>query len=150
MEEKKLETIKQTAEKLFGLLQVNGSVSVSGSEDGISIVLETEDGGMVIGHHGETLDALQLVLSLVIAKELGEFARVSLEVGDYRKSREEYLKGLAQSSKERALAEGHDITLPMLKPWERRIIHLMLQDDNEVVSESVGEGKERVLVVRPR
>lgn len=150
MEEKKIETIKQTAEKLFNLLQIEGTVSASGSEDGASVVLETEDGGMVIGHHGETLDALQLVLSLVIAKELGEFVRVSLEVGDYRKSREEYLKGLAQSSKERALAEGRDITLPMLKPWERRIIHLMLQDDNEVLSESIGEGKERVLVVRPR
>lgn len=150
MDKAEIELIQNTAQKLFSLLQIEGAISVSESEDGVAISFETEDGGIVIGHHGETLEALQLVLSLAIAKELGRFVRVSLEVGDYRKTREEYLRGLAESSKQRALAEGREVTLPMLKSWERRIIHLMLQDDKEVISESVGEGKERVLVVKPR
>lgn len=150
MDKKDLEIIKKTAEKLFDLLKVEGTVSVEEAEEGVNVVLETDDSGIVIGHHGETLEALQLVLSLVCAKELGNFVRIALEVGDYRKTREEYLKNLAASTKERALAEGTEITLPMLKSWERRVIHLMFQDDKEVVSESVGEGRERVLVVKPR
>ncbi|MEX2007520.1 MAG: R3H domain-containing nucleic acid-binding protein [Candidatus Levyibacteriota bacterium] len=150
MTKKDLETIKKTAQKLFEMLQIQGEVVVEEAQEGASVVLETEDSGIVIGHHGETLEALQLVLSLVTAKELGEFTRITLEVGDYRKSREEYLRSLAVSSKEKALAEGREVTLPMLRPWERRVIHLMFQDDKEVTSESVGEGKERVLVVKPR
>ncbi len=150
MTKKDLETIKKTAEKLFGLLQIEGEISVEKAEEGVSVVLETDDSGIVIGHHGETLEALQLVLSLICQKELGEFVRIALEVGDYRKTREEYLKNLAQSSKERALSGDGEVTLPMLKSWERRLIHLMFQDDKEVTSESVGEGRERVLVVKPR
>ncbi|MEX2012880.1 MAG: R3H domain-containing nucleic acid-binding protein [Candidatus Levyibacteriota bacterium] len=150
MDKKKLETIKKTADKLFEMLQIEGTVVVEEAEEGASVVLSTEESGIVIGHHGETLEALQLVLSLVVAKEFGEFVRIALEVGDYRKSREEYVRNLATSSKERAISEGREITLPTLKSWERRVIHLMFQDDKEVTSESVGEGKERVLVVKPR
>lgn len=150
MTKKDLATIKKTTEKLFGLLKVEGEISIEEAEDGVSVVLATDDSGIVIGHHGETLEALQLVLSLVCAKELGEFVRIALEVGDYRKSREEYLKNLAASSKEQALSEEGEVPLPMLKAWERRVIHLMFQDDKEVMSESVGEGRERVLVIKPR
>lgn len=150
MDKKDLEVIKKTTEKLLDLLQIEAAVSVEEAEEGVSVVLETEESGIVIGHHGETLEALQLVLSLVVAKELGKFTRVALEVGDYRKSREEYLRSIAVSSKEKALSTGEEVPLPMLKSWERRVIHLMFQDDKEVLSESVGEGKERVLVVKPR
>lgn len=150
MKKKDLEIIKKTAEKLFSLLQIDGEITIEEAEEGVNITLATDDSGIVIGHHGETLEALQLVLSLVCAKELGDFVRIALEVGDYRKTREDYLKNLAASTKERALAEGIEVTLPMLKSWERRVIHLMFQDDKEVSSESVGEGRERVLVVKPR
>ncbi len=150
MEKKDLEIIKKTTEKLFEMLQIQGEISVEEAEEGANVALETADSGIVIGHHGETLEALQLVLSLVAAKELGRFVRIALEVGDYRKSREEYLKSLAVSTKEKALADGAEVSLPMLKSWERRVIHLMFQDDDQVTSESVGEGKERVLFVKPR
>ena len=150
MTKKDVEKVKKTAEKLFKLLEIEGEVEVSEKEEGLDVVLKTEESGMIIGHHGETLDALQLVLSLVVAKELGEFVRVTLEVGDYRKSREEWLNGLALSTKEKAISQQGPITLPMLKPWERRVIHLIFQDDQEVASESVGEGRDRVLVVKPR
>lgn len=150
MTKKDLGTIKKTTQKLFEMLQIQGEVAVTEAEDGVNVVLQTEESGIVIGHHGETLEALQLVLSLVTAEELGKFTRIALEVGDWRKSREEYLKSLATSSKEKALAEGKEVTLPLLRSWERRVIHLMFQDDKEVTSESVGEGKERVLVVKPR
>ena len=99
---------------------------------------------------GDTLDSLQLVLALILAKESGEFKRVCLEVGDYRKSRSEYLKGLAEQTKEQVLSEQREIFLPSLKPWERREVHMFLSDDSEVITESIGEGKERTLVIKPR
>lgn len=105
---------------------------------------------MVIGYHGETLESLQLIIALILAKERGEFKRVSLEIGDYKKNRSEWLERLALDAKERALAENREVYLSDLKSWERRVIHLLLQDDKEVISESSGEGRDRVLVIKPK
>jgi spoIIIJ-associated protein len=105
---------------------------------------------MIIGYHGEILESLQLILSLMIAKKLGKFIRVSIEVDGYKKNRIAYLEKLAQQTKEKTLAEGREQVLTSLKSWERRVIHLFLQNDEEVTSESSGEGRERVLVVKPK
>jgi spoIIIJ-associated protein len=144
---KKIET---TIKKFFASLGIDTSFSISEDEEAIAVTLETEDTGIVIGYHGETLEALQLVLSLLLAKRRGEFKRVSLEVGDYKKNRSEWLERLAMDAKERAIAENKEIYLSDLKSWERRVVHLLLQDDKEVVSESTGEGKDRILVIKPK
>lgn len=145
---------KKIAEKvvsdLFKDLGIEESFEITESEESVDVVVSSDDPGLIIGYHGDTLDSLQLVLSLMLAKKLGEYKRVSLEVGDYKKNRSDYLKNLAAQTKDRVIAEGTEIFLPNLKPWERREVHLYLQDDGEVVSESVGEGKERTLVVKPK
>ena len=141
---------EKTIKKFFDSLGVDASFTVLEDEEAIGVTLETEDTGIIIGYHGETLEALQLILSLLLAKERGEFKRVSLEVGDYKKNRSEWLERLALDAKERALAENKEVYLSELKSWERRVIHLLLQDDKEVVSESTGEGKDRVLAIKPK
>jgi spoIIIJ-associated protein len=146
----KIKKIEPTIKKFFVSLGIDASFSITEDEEAISVTLETEDTGIIIGYHGETLEALQLVLSLLLAKKRGEFKRVSLEVGDYKKNRSEWLERLAQDAKERAITENKEIYLSDLKSWERRVVHLLLQDDKEVVSESTGEGKDRVLVIKPK
>jgi len=142
--------IKDTTAELFKLLEIDGGFTVSVSEESIDLVLDTKDSGMVIGYHGDTLESLQLILSLCLSKKLDVFKRVSIEVGDYKKNRSEWLKNLAIQTKEKVLAEEREIQLYDLKAWERRVIHLLLQDDEDVTSESSGEGKDRVLVVSPK
>lgn len=147
------ESKKTTEEKIkevFAKLGIEDSFEVNESEDSIDVIVNSEDPGMIIGHHGDTLDSLQLMLSLLIAKDSETFKRVHLEVGDYKKNRSDYLKNLAEQTKERALSENREIFLPNLKPWERREVHMFLAEDEEVMSESVGEGKDRTLVVKPR
>ncbi len=146
---KKLDT-KKEVEEVLKALAIEGTVEVEENEEGFEIKLDTQDSGIVIGHHGDTLEALQIVVSLILSKKLGEFKRVSIEVGDYKKNRSEYLTNLAMETKERVLSTSKEIYLPDLKSWERRIVHMLLQDDKEVLSESIGEGKDRVLVVKPR
>ena len=141
---------EKVIKKFFVSLGIDTEFAIVEDEETIGVTLETEDTGIIIGYHGETLEALQLILSLLIAKELGAFKRVSLEAGDYKKNRSEWLEKLAQDAKERALSENKEIYLSELKSWERRVIHLLLQDDKEVASESTGEGKDRVLVVKPK
>ena len=141
---------EELTKALFDRLGIKETFEVTGSEDSIDIVISSDDPGLIIGHHGDTLDSLQLILSLMLAKKLGEFKRVSVEVGDYKKNRSDYLKNLASQTKERVVSEQQEVYLPNLKSWERREVHLYLQDDPQVISESVGEGKERTLVVKPK
>lgn len=147
MEEKEVKTI---IEEILQKLEVEGSIEVTTQEDNVEVVLDTPDTGIVIGYHGEILESLQLVLSMALTKKAGKFIRVSLEVGDYKKNRTGWLEHLATQAKEQALREQKAVSLPSLKSWERRIVHVYLQSDDEVVSESVGEGRERTLVVKPR
>ncbi len=142
--------VTATVEEILKALEIDGTFDLKEIEGGYNMVLDTQDSGIVIGHHGDTLEALQIILSQAVSKKLGEFKRVSVEVGDYKKNREEWLKTLAQQTKEKVLEENKEVFLPELKSWERRIVHMFLQGDNEVVSESVGEGKDRVLVVKPK
>ncbi len=142
--------VKDTTDELLKLLGIEGSVEINFGNETVDIVLDTPDSGVVIGRHGDILESLQLVLSIVISKKLNQFLRISLEVGDYKKNREEWLKNAALDAKDKAINQGREITLPELKAWERRIVHLTLKDDKEVISESVGEGRDRVLIIRPK
>jgi len=143
-------TIKDTIESVFSLLGISATVSLETKDDIVDVVVDTQDSGILIGYHGEILESLQTVLSLCVSKKLGRFIRISLEVGDYKKNRTEYLTSLAMRTKERVLEEQKETELSNLKSWERRIIHLLLEEDKEVASESRGEGRDRVLVVKPR
>lgn len=147
---KEIKLVEEVVEKLFSLLEIDGTFSVEEEESILNILMETKDTGMVIGYHGEVLESLQLMLSLAIAKKLGRFIRVSIEIDGYKKNRTEYLHKLALQMKEKALAENKEQVLESLRPWERRIVHLFLQSDEQVTSESAGEGKERVLVIKPK
>jgi len=142
--------VEELIEKFFRLLEIEGTFTLEEQDDILDVMMETQDTGIVIGYHGEVLESLQLILSLAIAKKIGRFVRVSIEVDGYKKNRTEYLHNLAMQVKEKALAENKEQVLSSLKSWERRIIHLYLQNDEQVTSESSGEGKDRVLVIKPR
>lgn len=152
MDKKEIKTIKDTTTELLKLLEVDGKFDILENKEGesIDIALDTKDTGIVIGYHGDTMEGLQLVLSLCVARKLGRFVRVSLEVGDYKKNRTEWLKSLAEETKDRVISENKEIIIPELKSWERRVVHLLLENDREVMSESQGEGRDRVLVVKPK
>ncbi|HZE86758.1 MAG TPA: R3H domain-containing nucleic acid-binding protein [Methylomirabilota bacterium] len=155
MEDKKLtakeqKIIEEVVEKLFSLLEIEGTFSVQQTDEIVDILMETKDTGIVIGYHGEILESLQLILSLAIAKKIGRFVRISIEVDGYKKNRMEYLEKLAMQVKERVLTENKEQVLMSLKSWERRVIHLILQNDDQVTTESSGEGKDRVLLIKPK
>lgn len=154
MDKKEIKIIQDITEKLLKLLDVDGDFEIVESKDAdgenVDIVLNTKDTGVVIGYHGDTLEGLQLVLSLCVARKLGRFVRISIDVGDYKKNRTDWLKTLALETKERVMVEGKEMIIPELKSWERRVVHLLLEKDEEVISESQGEGRDRVLVVKPK
>lgn len=142
--------IKKIVKEFLALLGIKEEHELSFEENTINLILDIQDKGVIIGYHGEVLDSLQLIFSLIIAKKINRFIPVSIEVGDYKKNRIEFLKGLTLRTKEKVLQENKEFSISGLKSWERRIVHLFLQDDQEVMSESTGEGKERTLIIKPR
>ncbi|MDP3940712.1 MAG: KH domain-containing protein [bacterium] len=143
-------TVEAVVAEFIAKLGIEGDFTIEETDGSLLVLLNTNDSGIVIGYHGEILEAMQLILSLMVARKIDRFLRITVEVGDYRKNREEYLKQLAEKMKDRALTEHREQVISQLKPWERRVIHLFFQDDPDVVSESEGEGRDRILVIKPR
>lgn len=112
--------------------------------------IDCEEPGVLIGHHGETIFSLQLIISLLCYKRLGEWQRILVNVGDWREKRIEALKKMALSATQRVKFSGEEVILPHLNAGERRTIHLYLADHPDVTTESVGEGEERRLVIKPK
>ncbi|MBI1981993.1 MAG: KH domain-containing protein [Candidatus Levybacteria bacterium] len=142
--------IDKESKILLGHLGISADCEVFLNDEGAQVILETLDSGIVIGYHGENLEALQLILSLAVSKKIGRFVRISVDIGDYKKNRSDFLQNLTLQTKEKVLQENQEFFIPNLKSWERRIVHMFLQNDEEVISESVGEGRERTLVIKPR
>ena len=116
----------------------------------ISVNLETTESGLLIGFHGETLYSFQLVLGLMVFKQVGEWLKVVVEIGDYRAKRAEQLSAMAVAYANQAISTGQPVYLPPLPPSERRVVHLALQERTDVVTESEGEGNSRRVVVKPK
>lgn len=149
MEDTKI--VQATAEELLQKLEITGSVAVATDETGaFRVNIETEETGLIIGHHGKTLESLQLILGIMVSKELGKWVKAYVNVGDYREKREETLMHMAQRAAERALTLHRPVELMRLTPAERRIIHLTLSGDDRIATESTGEGDDRVLLVKPK
>ena len=126
-------------------------VSVTAKEAKEDIFFEItcgEDNGNIIGRRGETLDALQYLTRLFVNKT-DNSKRVSLNVGDYRKRREETLRAVAKRQAGRVLKYGRSSALEPMNPYERRIIHTAIQEIDGVTSHSVGDGDRRRVVITP-
>lgn len=138
-------------QELLDKLGITGQVNVVEDESGAYRVhIETEETGLLIGFHGQTLESFQIILGLLVSKSTGEWLKVYVNVGDYREKREEALMHMAQRAAEKALSIRRPVELARLSAGERRIIHLTLSGDERVLTESTGEGMDRKLIIKPK
>ena len=133
---------------LVGLGIENVSIKAAVKDDGAFIVLDGEGLGAVIGHRGETLDALQY-LSNLAANNGGGYYKISVNIGDYRQKREQTLTSLAKRISGQVIRTGRSRRLEPMNPYERRIIHTAVQEIKGVTSASIGEGSGRRVVISP-
>ncbi len=133
---------------LIGLGCENVTVKAAELDEGTYLQLEGEKLGVVIGRRGETLDALQYLTSLAANTGNGYY-KVTLNIGNYREKREKTLKELAKKVSTQVISTGRSRTLEPMNPYERRIIHTVIQEIEGVTSNSVGEGSGRRVVVSP-
>ncbi len=148
--EKANKIIQEETQELLAKVGIEASVHVEETEEGFKIALDGAENALLIGKHGNTLSSLELVLSLIFAKKTGEFKRIIIEVGGYREAREEYLRDLANRLRDEVVETGNEKIVRGLKPWERRVIHMFLSETGDVVTESEGEDRDRILVIKKK
>lgn len=148
---KETPSVEETVKDLMGHLGVPAKAEVKKDKEGVvHVQLETDEPGVLIGYHGETLASLQLLFSLMNYRQTNEWQRISVNVGDYQERRQESLERMALSAAQKVKFSGEEQALPFLTAAERRLIHLALADDPEVVTESEGEGRDRRVVIKPK
>ncbi|WP_294184953.1 RNA-binding cell elongation regulator Jag/EloR [uncultured Clostridium sp.] len=136
--------LKNVLEKI----RVNAEIKIKEENNVIKIYLTGSDMGILIGYRGETLDAIQYLLSLVINKNHDmEYKRVILDTENYRAKREETLRRLARKVAEKVKRTGRVVKLEPMNPYERRVIHSALQNDLYVNTYSEGQEPFRRVVV---
>jgi spoIIIJ-associated protein len=122
-------------------------IEESEDENGITFNLKGEDPGIIIGHRGETLDAIQYLVSLVSNRDSDEYKRITIDTGDYRKKRETTLNSLAKRIAQNSVRTHRNTTLEPMNPYERRIIHTAVQEVAGATSWSVGIDPNRRVVI---
>lgn len=134
---------------LLTKMGIRASVAVRGVDGPVQLDVSGRDLGLLIGWRGETLRALQAVANMLVARDLGE-RRVIVDVERYRQRREHTVREIAYRAARQVKVTGDPITLDAMQPFERRAIHLALEDDPAVLTNSIGEEPNRRVVVSPR
>lgn len=148
-EESVLPLAQEILESLLAKMGESAQITAAPEGDRINLKIETEDAGLLIGKQGQTLDALQYLVTKIVAKKTRRKVRVSIDVEAYRARHHQALAHLALKYGEKVKRSGKPITLDPMNPYDRRIVHLALQGDKDLKTLSRGEGLYKKVVISP-
>jgi spoIIIJ-associated protein len=138
-------------ERSLAALGVSGTISVVEDDEAVTATVSGHDLGVLIGRHGQMIDALQYLANTLAHRAVGEDRRrIVIDAAGYRARRATTLESLARRSAEQASATGRPVELEPMSAVERRLVHEALKDDPEVETESEGTEPNRYVVVLPR
>lgn len=143
-----IEEARTFLRSILNNMDVKAEIKIKEEKNVVNINLTGPRMGIIIGYRGETLDAIQYLVSLIVNSDHEkEYKRVVLDTENYRSKREETLKRLAEKTAYKVRRNGRSFKLEPMNPYERRIIHSTLQDDEYVHTYSEGEEPYRKVVV---
>lgn len=149
-----LENLEQAKERVEVFLkdwlqQVDESLSYTIKIEDYTILVEVEGkaAGLLIGYRGESLNAMQTILSTIANRNCNEKIRLLLDIENYREKRAKILEDLAEKVAKTVLKNGKSVTLEPMSAYERKIIHSKLQESTKVETYSIGEGDNRRVVI---
>jgi spoIIIJ-associated protein len=135
---------------LLGVMRFDLDVSASWTEEGCLLDLSGRDAHFALAENGEMLDALETVLFQVYGRELEREHRFVVDAEGFRQTRKAELHAMARFAAEQVRKNSRPFTFGVLNSTERRVIHMALQQEGDLLTESVGEGRDRRLQVRPK
>ena len=140
-------TAKDFLKEMFIAMGLIVNVETSLTDKHLEIKISGDDMGIIIGKRGQTLDAIQYLVNLVVNKGTAPYISVTLDTENYRERRKETLETLAHNLARKVKHTGKNVVLEPMNPYERRIIHSSLQNDRYVTTYSEGEEPHRNVVI---
>lgn len=144
--------VSEILENILGMLGLEGSFEVTEGPEEVKVTIEASDPGRLIGFNGETLDALQLIVNQIVGKQATDkepYKRVSIDVAGWRQNKEADLERRARNWMKDVIDSQEDMELEPMPSWQRRVVHMIASETEGIESESVGEGRDRHLIIRP-
>ena len=143
--------VREILESLLEKMNIDGSVrDIKEGETKVYVELDSNSSsGLIIGKKGKTLEALQFMVNLMINNTTGSDKKIILDIESYRDKREKALKKMSKDMAVKVVRSGRPLTLEPMNPFERRLIHLTLQNDKRVVTKSEGQGIYRKIRISP-
>lgn len=142
------EVINEFLGTIAGFMNISLTNQIEEKDGRISVNMEGNDMGLLIGYRGETLEAIQTLLGVVANKGSENYMKIDLDAENYREKRKETLKNLASKKAYEAVRYNKNITLEPMNAYERRIIHMALQENDKVTTYSIGEEPYRKIVIK--
>jgi len=143
--------VKELLMALLSRMDIEGGVKdIKESEAKVYVELESKtSSGLLIGKKGKTLEALQFMINLMINNSTGSEKKIILDIESYRDKREKALKKMSKDIAFKVIKTGRPMILEPMNPFERRLIHLTLQNDKRVTTKSEGQGIYRKIKISP-
>ncbi|MCJ7804287.1 KH domain-containing protein [Patescibacteria group bacterium] len=148
--DKQIKDIEKITKDLFSYIGVQVDFQIKKEAELVVIRLNSDEPGVLIGYHGQALNALQQMITLMAFKKFGQWVRILVDVEDYREKRKEILEKMAQSAAQKVKLSGQSEIFPPMSSFERRIIHLAIAAHPEVETISEGEGNQRHIVIKSK
>ena len=142
--------INKHLKTLLGFIEVSPEIKVEEDGDAFRIEITGDNLNFLIGYRGESLDALQYILSHAVFKETSNWVPLTLDINGYRQSKLEKLDEMVKGFVDRVRFHQKEIKLPPLTPFERRHVHMFIGEYVDVESESRGDGNQRRLFLFPK
>jgi spoIIIJ-associated protein len=154
MEELKMDNIKalikETIEKMgFFCQEIEIDQQSNQGEEAFILNIKTPDSSFLIGQYGANLQALQHIIRVLVREKLEERARFILDINSYRREKNDAVVRLAREMAEQALREKRAIVMRPMSPYERRLVHMEFSGNEQIQTESIGEGEDRKIVIKP-
>ncbi len=141
--------VQELLEQLVAGVGVQADVRVSEHEDGVEAEFLGEDVGLLVGHHGQTIDAIQHLAYRIAFRRSGSPLRVVVDAAGYRERRSLALRAAADQAAEAAVQDGRPVALEAMSALERKVVHEHLKARHDVETYSEGQEPDRRLVVAP-
>lgn len=142
--------IQELIESILDRIGVEASVEIEDGIRGKVFNISSHDSNLLIGQRGANLQALQIIVSNIASKKLNVSRNFMIDVDDYRRKREWYLRETAKKAIEQVKRTHKPVTLEAMPAYERRVIHSFLSEDFNVETESTGKEPNRRIVVKPK
>ncbi len=146
------DAIKEVIPNIITRMDIDCKIAdVKEGESKVYVELESKtSSGLIIGRKGKTLEALQFMINLIVSHKTGSDKRIILDIESYRAKRERALRKMSKDIAFKVIKTGKPWTLEPMNPFERRLIHLTLQNDTRVTTKSEGQGIYRKVTILPK